>query len=255
MTHGLERIRIVLVNPVHAGNIGGVARAMKNMGLRDLWLVAPQRFPDPEASWRAAAAVDVLESARVVASLGEAIADCALVVGSSARDRRIPWPLATPRDCAQAVLEVAARQPVALLFGREDYGLSNEDLQRCNLHVNIPSDPAYSSLNLAMAVQVLAYELFTAAQARQQSAAPAPAWDQPLATADELERLAVHFEQTAIALGFLDPQRPRQLMPRMRRLFGRSRMDAMEMNILRGLLAAMDAHLARHGGGGDDGDL
>lgn len=239
----LERIRIVLVETVHSGNIGGVARAMKNMGLRDLRLVAPQRFPDPEASWRAVSAADVLDGAQVVATLDEAIADCALVVATSARERTIPWPVVTPRDCAPELLAVAAAgQPVAVLFGREDYGLSTADLQRCNYHVSIPTDSAYSSLNLAMAVQLIAYELFLAAIARGPQPA-APVWDRPLASNAELEYLYAHLERTAVAVGFLDPARPRQMMPRMRRLFARARLDVMELNILRGILAAVDRRL------------
>lgn len=244
----LDRIRIVLVNPVHSGNIGGAARAMKNMGLDNLWLVAPQRFPDPEATWRAASATDVLDAARVVPTLDEAIAGCGLVVGTSARERRIPWPVCGPRECAGELLDVAARQPVAILFGREDYGLSNDELQRCNLHVTIPTHDAYSSLNLAMAVQIIAYEIFSGAQARTGNAAVQQDWDQPLATAGDLELLYTHLEQTAIRTGFLDPARPRMFMPRMRRLFGRVRMDAMELNILRGLLAAMTEHHAGRNG-------
>lgn len=241
----LRDIRVVLVQTVHSGNIGGVARAMKNMGLRDLWLVSPRQYPDPEASWRAAAASDVLDGATVVGTLAEAIAGCALVVGTSARERKIPWPIVEPRACARELLDVrAGGQPVAVVFGREDFGLNNEELQCCNLHVTIPSDPEYSSLNLAMAVQVMAYELRLEALARE-GISTEVAWDQPLATADDLERLYVHFEATAIALGFLDPERPRQLMPRMRRLFGRSRMDVMELNVLRGMLAAMDDALQR----------
>ncbi|HEY9036123.1 MAG TPA: tRNA (cytosine(32)/uridine(32)-2'-O)-methyltransferase TrmJ [Pseudomonadales bacterium] len=246
----LEKIRIVLVNTVHSGNIGGVARAMKNMGLRDLWLVSPQRFPDPEASWRAVAAADVLDNARVVSTVDEAIADCALVIGTSARERKIPWPIVEPRECAGAALDVTAhQQPVAILFGREDYGLNNEELQRCNVHVTIPTDEAYSSLNLAMAVQIISYELRMAALAREGIEHPMR-WDQPLATSDDLERLYAHFEATAIAVGFLDPERPRQLMPRMRRLFSRSHMDVMELNVLRGMLAAMDHALSQQGDGG-----
>lgn len=234
----LDRIRIVLVNPVYAGNIGGCARAMKNMGLHQLWLVAPQQYPHPEASWRAVAAADVLESARVVDTVDEAIADCALVIGTSARERRIAWPVSTPRECATELLSVAGGdQPVAVLFGREDYGLSNEDLQRCNRHLCIPTDAAYSSLNLAMAVQILAYELFLQYET---PTADATAWDRPLASNQDLEFLYEHLERVAIDVGFLDPKRPRQMMPRMRRLFSRVRMDIMELNILRGLLAAVE---------------
>ena len=153
-------ICIVLVNTSHPGNIGAVARAMKNMGLVELRLVAPACFPAEEANWRAVAASDVLESALVVDTLAEAIGDCQLVIGTSARGRRIPWPVLDPRHCAEQALRAAGReQRVAFVFGREDRGLTNEELQQCNLHLHIPTHEDYTSLNLAMAVQIVAYEL------------------------------------------------------------------------------------------------
>ena len=155
----LDNIRIVLVNTTHPGNIGGVARAMKNMGLSRLYLVAPEKFPDEQAVWRAASAGDLLDSAVVTATVEEAIADCQFVVGTSARERRIPWPLLDPRQCAARIDPLSQREQVAIMFGREDRGLTNEELQLCNLHLNIPTSDAYSSLNLAMAVQIVCYEL------------------------------------------------------------------------------------------------
>ena len=155
----LDNIRIVLVNTSHPGNIGGVARAMKNMGLSRLYLVAPRQYPDEQADWRAVSAIDVLESAVVTETLEEAIGDCQFVVGTSARNRRIPWPLQDPRQCAGRIAKASAQQQVAVLFGREDRGLTNDELKLCNLHLNIPTSEAYSSLNLAMAVQILTYEL------------------------------------------------------------------------------------------------
>jgi len=228
-----DRIRIVLVQTSHPGNIGAAARAMKNMGLNRLVLVDPLRFPDQEATWRAAAAADVLEGALRCDTLAEAIADCSFVVGTSARSRRIPWPCEPPRTCAARIAEASLAGEVAVVFGREDSGLNNEELQRCNLHLHIPSDDAYTSLNLAMAVQIVCYELRLL---MLQPEAFEPRWDAPPATQADLERLYVHLEETLIALEFLDPAAPRQLMARLRRLYSRSQLDAMELNILRGIL-------------------
>lgn len=230
----LDNIRIVLVNTSHPGNIGGTARAMKNMGLSRLYLVEPRLFPHEEARWRAASALDVLESAVVVSSLEEAIGDCQFVVGTSARERRIPWPLLDPRQCARQLAVTSDREQVAMLFGREDRGLTNEELQACNLHLNIPTSADYSSLNLAMAVQIVCYELRMAV-----SDAPASAeqqWDSPFSTAQNMEKFYQHLEETLIDIEFLDPAAPRQLMPRLRRLYNRLRLDEMELNILRGIL-------------------
>jgi len=232
----LDNIRIVLVNTSHPGNIGGVARSMKNMGLRRLYLVAPKQFPDEQAQWRAASAVDVLEQACVVPTLEEAIGDCQFVVGTSARERRIPWPLLDPRQCASRIAEASGTEQVAVLFGREDRGLTNDELRVCNLHLNIPTSQAYSSLNLAMAVQIVAYELRMLYQADDLPQAEDDQWDTPFATRDNMERFYTHLEDTLVDLEFLDPQAPRQLMSRMRRLYGRVRLDEMELNILRGIL-------------------
>jgi tRNA (cytidine32/uridine32-2'-O)-methyltransferase len=230
-------IRIVLVNTTHPGNIGGVARAMKNMGLADLWLVAPTHFPAEEANWRAVAASDVLESAQVVDTLAEAIGDCQLVIGTSARGRRIPWPVLDPRHCAEQAMTAAAREErVAFVFGREDRGLTNEELQQCNLHLHIPTHEDYTSLNLAMAVQIVAYELRMQVVSGELPDDACADWDEPFSTAAAMEHYYEHLEQTLTEIGFLDPAAPRQLMPRLRRLYGRLRLDEMEMNILRGIL-------------------
>ena len=154
-----DNIRIVLVNTSHPGNIGGAARALKNMGLSRLYLVAPKEFPADKAVWRAAGAQDVLENAVVVDTLDEAIGDCGLVVGTSARGRRIPWPIVNPRECGERTWSEAKQHEVAVIFGREDRGLTNDELHKCNYHVHIPSNEEYSSLNLAAAVQVVAYEI------------------------------------------------------------------------------------------------
>lgn len=232
----LDNIRIVLVNTSHPGNIGGVARAMKNMGLERLYLVAPKQFPDEQATWRAASAADVLENAVVTASLGEAVADCQFVVGTSARGRRIPWPLQDPRRCAERMADASASEQVAVLFGREDRGLTNDELKICNLHLNIPTSADYSSLNLAMAVQVVCYELRMLLDADRLPSSEDDDWDTPFATRDNMERYYQHLEQTLIDVEFLDPAAPRQLMARLRRLYSRVRLDEMELNILRGIL-------------------
>lgn len=241
-------IEIVLVNTSHPGNIGGVARAMKNMGLTRLCLVAPRQFPDPQAEWRAASAIDILERARVVETLDEAVADSQFIVGTSARDRRIPWPLLDPRGCAARIGEhTDAGEGVAILFGREDRGLTNDELKRCNLHLHIPSAPEYSSLNLAMAVQIVCYELRMLAVAPSLPAQADAQWDTPFATAANMERFYAHLEETLADIGFLNPAAPRQLMPRLRRLYSRVRLDEMELNILRGILTSTQQWVARSG--------
>jgi tRNA/rRNA methyltransferase/tRNA (cytidine32/uridine32-2'-O)-methyltransferase len=216
---------------------------MKNMGLSRLVLVDPIEFPSSEAVARASGATDVLDDAQVVATLEEALVGCSVAFGTSARDRRIPWPLLDPRETgAVCVEQVGADAEVALVFGREYAGLTNEELQRCHYHVHIPSNPEFSSLNLAAAVQVLAYEVrmaWLAASgqpsklAKQETTSMLNA--QPV-TADELEHYYGHLEQTLVDIGFLDPAKPRHLMPRLRRLYGRSGISKLEMNILRGIL-------------------
>ncbi len=231
-----DNIRIVLVNTSHPGNIGGVARAMKNMGMSRLVLVQPRAFPHEQAEWRAASAVDILESAVVTDTLEAAIGDCQFVVGTSARERRIPWPLLDPRRCARRVAEVSPREQVAILFGREDRGLTNEELKTCNLHLHIPTSSAYSSLNLAMAVQIVCYELHMLQVEDELPDAQDGQWDAPFATRDNMERFYAHLQETLTDIEFLDPAAPRQLMARLRRLYSRVRLDEMELNILRGIL-------------------
>lgn len=231
-----DNIRIVLVNTSHPGNIGGVARAMKNMGLSRLYLVAPRQYPDEQATWRAASAGDVLDKAVVTDTLEEAIGDCQFVVGTSARERRIPWPLLDPRSSAGKIAELSSREQVAVLFGREDRGLTNEELKQCNLHMTIPTSDDYSSLNLAMAVQIVCYELRVLIGSDQDPAREDDEWDAPFSTRENMERFFVHLEQTLTDIEFLDPAAPRQLMARLRRLYSRVRLDEMELNILRGIL-------------------
>ena len=231
-------VRIVLVEPSHPGNIGGAARAMKTMGLESLYLVRPARFPDPQADWRAARAVDVLEAAKVVDSLDDAIGDCVLAVGTSARSRRIPLPLADAETVAGRLADEYAGQPVAILFGRETSGLTNEELQRCQLHLAIPASPEYPSLNLAMSVQVVCYELFKARSAPQ---APATASNEAtLASLEEVEGFLAHFESVLRRIDFLKSSAPRQAMTRLRRMFGRIGLEQVEVGMLRGILTHIE---------------
>ena len=246
-------IRFVLVAPSHPGNIGGAARAMKNMGFEDLALVTPERFPDPQAEWRAAAAGDVLERARVHPTLEDAIADCVLVAGASARRRSVPWPTRGVGDFAAEVAEVKAKGvagPVAVVFGRESSGLSNAELQRCHLHVTIPAAAAYPSLNLAMAVQVVAYELRKALWEAPALEADDHRDRQP-ATAAEIAAMLAHLERALLAIGFQDPRAPRQTMTRFRRLFARTRLDETEVAMLRGVLTHVERAVAQAAGASD----
>ncbi len=241
----LDNIRIVLVNTSHPGNIGGVARAMKNMGLSRLYLVEPRQFPDEQANWRAASAGDVLDGAVVTSTVEEAISDCQFVVGTSARERRIPWPLLDPRQCAQRMATASGQEQVAVLFGREDRGLTNDELKLCNLHLNVPTAESYSSLNLAMAVQIVCYELRMLEAQAQLPVSEDEQWDTPFATMDNMERFYTHLEQTLVDVEFLDPAAPRQLMSRLRRLYGRVRLDEMELNIMRGILTETQKWVSR----------
>jgi tRNA (cytidine32/uridine32-2'-O)-methyltransferase len=252
-----DNIRVILVNTSHPGNIGATARAMKNMGLRHLYLVDPRDFPSGVATGRAVGAVDILETATVTATLEEAISDCGLVIGASARSRRVPWPLLSPVQCAQKVVSEAGANKIALVFGREDSGLSNEELQLCNFHVHIRSDEDFSSLNLAAAVMVVSYEVRMAilgikeADTSTHDVAAAInqpedvvveglEWDVPRATGQQMESFYEHLEQVMVDLNFHDPENPRLLMMRMRRLFGRIRLDQMEASIMRGFLSHID---------------
>ncbi len=232
---GLDQVRLVLVGTTHPGNIGASARAMKTMGLRQLVLVQPQRYPCVEATAMASGADDVLHGARVVDDFDQAVGDCVLVMGASARRRGLSCPELDPRSAAGLLLEMAVRAPVALVFGRESSGLSNEELDRCHYMVRIPANPDYSSLNLAAAVQVLAYELRMAALLPHAGVPP----DSLPAPAEELERFYGHLQEVLLETGFLDPANPRHLMRRLRRLFNRARPDQNEINILRGMLSSV----------------
>jgi tRNA/rRNA methyltransferase/tRNA (cytidine32/uridine32-2'-O)-methyltransferase len=230
-------VRIILVGTTHPGNIGAVARAMKNMGLSDLVLVRPRHFPHEDATARASGAADILAATRVMETLDDALADCIFVAGASARSRTIGWPSLAPRECAARLCEENGRGPVAVVFGPEKSGLTNTDLDRCHTLLTIPTEPGFSSLNLAMAVQILTYEL---GLARHAGPAEPPGPEAPPATGEEMEHFYRHLEAVMIARGFLDTDNPRHLMRRLRRLFLRARPDKNEINILRGFLASVN---------------
>jgi TrmH family RNA methyltransferase len=233
----LDQVHIVLVETSHPGNIGAVARAMKNMCLSRLCLVAPQHYPSAAATARASGADDILEHARLFETLDEAIADCRLVVGASARRRTVDWPELDPRACAAEVVRAAPSGPVALVFGRENSGLTNAELGRCRFLVHIPANADYTSLNLAMAVQVIAYEVLMAARAAATTGAGGPV-GAARATAAQLQGLFDHLDQALADFGFADERRSDKLMRRLTRLFQRAEPDAHDINILRGILSA-----------------
>lgn len=233
----LAAIRIVLVRPTHPGNIGAAARALKNMGLSRLDLVAPENYPDPEASARAVDAKDVLEGAIIFPTLDEALKDCKTVIGTSSRQRRIEWPTLDPSACARRMLADAEHGAVALLFGQERTGLTNVELDRCQAVVEIPANPAYPSLNIAGAVQILAYEIWRAHSDRRANIA-ARSGESP-ASREDMQRLYRHLQEVLVQLQFLDPENPRLLMRRLIRLFNRAAPTHNEMNILRGILTAV----------------
>lgn len=235
-----EHVRIVLVNPSHPGNIGAVARAMKNMGLGRLYLTAPESFPHPEAVYRAVGAKDILERCVVVDDLSQALADCQLAFATSARSRHIDWPTYDPRQCAQHIMTASTQQEIAIVFGRESSGLTNEELAQCHGRVHIPAVDEFSSLNLAAAVQICTYEL---RMAWLQTTQKTPTPPRELVEHVHLESLYQHLETTLIKLEFLNPQHPKKLMQRLRRLFNRAELDLTEVNILRGILTAMDKML------------
>ncbi len=230
--------RMVLTRTSHPGNIGASARAMKNMGLNRLSLVDPLQFPSAEATARASGADDLLAAVEQFASLGQAVADCVLVIGASARVRSLPVPLLNPRQCAEMISQQQNSHQVALVFGNERTGLNNTELDLCHYLVQIPTNPDYSSLNLAAAVQVLSYELRMATTDIGSVSASAQMAENQLASTAEVERFYEHLEATLIEIDFLNPAQPKQLMRRLRRLFGRSRLDQNEVNILRGILTA-----------------
>ena len=230
------RIRVVLSHPSHPGNIGAAARAMKTMGFSELALVEPRHFPHAEAMTLAAGAADVVDAAQVYATLDAAVADCIVAAGFSARRRDLSHAPQTLREAAPELSAIATSQGrVALVFGNETSGLSNEELARCQRFVSIPANPAYPSLNLAAAVQVVCYELAVAA-----SSFDAPrANPREVATGEDVSRLCDEIERTALDSGYLDPQQPGRFMQRIRLLFARARLEREEVKILRGFLGAI----------------
>ena len=237
----LNSVKVVLVGTTHPGNIGATARAMKNMGILDLALVEPKEFPSDVATFRSKAAKDILEKASVHTSLEEAISECELVVGTSARGRTVPWPVLNPREAAEEMHKSSLNGKVAIVFGREDRGLTNEELGLCNFHVHIPSDPEYSSLNLSQAVQILAYEIrLSYLQDRHVNK---EYWDVELANNEQTERLINHMDELMQEVDFYDVENPRKLLVRVRRFFKRSKIDVMEANIFRGLFATIQKRL------------
>lgn len=240
----LDKIRIVLVNTSHTGNIGSVARAMKTMGFSKLYLVDPVNPVDSHASALAAGATDVLGNAVVVDTLQEAIADCNTVIGTSARSRTLSWPMVNPVECGEKLLAGTEQEgDVALVFGRENSGLTNEELQLCNFHVCIAANPEYSSLNLAMAVQTLCYEtrmryLAKGEQQIEQDDAVYP-------SSEQMELFYQHLEKTLSDTGFIIRQHPGQVMTKLRRLFNRARPEEQELNILRGILTSIDKSVVK----------
>jgi TrmH family RNA methyltransferase len=245
-------LRIVLVETSHPGNIGAVARAMKTMGLHDLRLVRPKRFPCAEATARAAGADDVLFDARVSDTLEASLRGCTWVVATSARTRSIAWPELEPRIAALQMVSLAQARPVALVFGREHSGLTNDELDRCHALVRIPSDPAFRSLNLAGAVQILAYEVYLAGRDREEEEITSSTVSSPRVTAEEMEGFYRHLEATLVDIGYLNPTHPKRLMRRLRRMFNRMQPEHAELNVLRGILkgAQQASETGREGRGG-----
>lgn len=240
-----ENVRIVMINTSDSGNVGAAARAMKTMGFSRLYLVDPLDYPSGKATARASGASDVLHHAVVCSDFDEAVADCQLVVGTSARMRSIPIPVMAPREFGQMLQVEPDQSEVAIVFGRENSGLNNDELRRCNYHISIPGNPEYSVLNVAAAVQVLCYELslaLTSKQASDPQAAPhmqvsATEWDAPISTKEEMDLFLEHFKQTLLDIRFYDPATPRQILTRLRRLYTRTRLDRLEMNLMRGVLS------------------
>lgn len=230
----LSNVKIILVETSHPGNIGATARAMKTMGLKHLTLVDPKKFPHVEATARAASADDILTNCTVVDSLDEALSDSAIIIGTSARLRRMTVELLDPPNCAQLVRNTPVDTPVAIIFGREDSGLTNDELNRCHYHIHIPTAPDYTSLNLAAAVQIVCYELRMAQLNKAETIESSAA--EPLASDHEIQLFYDRLEKTLIKIDFLDPAVPRKLMPRFKRMYNRIRLEKTELDLLMGML-------------------
>ena len=250
----LSHVRIVMVNTTLPANIGSALRAMKTMGLSKLVLVAPKTYPHPDIDALAAGATDLIEQIEIVETLADAIKDCHLVFGTSARSRTIPWPLLDARPAAEKSISAVVndQQVVAVVFGREDRGLTNEELAMANYHVTIPVNTDYGVLNVAQAIQVICYEMrmatLAAVESAEDEAATMPVtdtesmqWDEPLVTHEQMEQFYPHIEKMLAEIEFLDPKNPRLLPLRLRRLFGRIQLDRMEYHLLRGIFSRVQA--------------
>ncbi|WP_162813427.1 tRNA (cytosine(32)/uridine(32)-2'-O)-methyltransferase TrmJ [Vibrio cholerae] len=240
----LERVKVVLVGTTHSGNIGSAARAMKVMGLSQMVLVDPQCQVDAQAIALAAGASEIALNAQIYPTLEAAVADCGLVVGTSARSRTLEWPMLEPRECGEKLISEANQHSVAMVFGRERTGLTNDELQLCHYHVCVPANPEYSSLNLAMAVQLLSYEVRMAYLALQQSLQNSTLQEE-YPRHQELERFYAHLEQVIMQTEFISAQQPGQVMNKLRRMFTRARPEAQEINILRGILTSVQKSISR----------
>ncbi|EJL6469928.1 tRNA (cytosine(32)/uridine(32)-2'-O)-methyltransferase TrmJ [Vibrio cholerae] len=240
----LERVKVVLVGTTHSGNIGSAARAMKVMGLSQMVLVDPQCQVDAQAIALAAGASEIALNAQIYPALEAAVADCGLVVGTSARSRTLEWPMLEPRECGEKLISEANQHSVAMVFGRERTGLTNDELQLCHYHVCVPANPEYSSLNLAMAVQLLSYEVRMAYLALQQSSQSSTLQEE-YPRHQELERFYAHLEQVIMQTEFISAQQPGQVMNKLRRMFTRARPEAQEINILRGILTSVQKSISR----------
>ncbi|MGT3786130.1 tRNA (cytosine(32)/uridine(32)-2'-O)-methyltransferase TrmJ [Vibrio cholerae] len=240
----LERVKVVLVGTTHSGNIGSAARAMKVMGLSQMVLVDPQCQVDAQAIALAAGASEIALNAQIYPTLEAAVADCGLVVGTSARSRTLEWPMLEPRECGEKLISEANQHSVAMVFGRERTGLTNDELQLCYYHVCVPPNPEYSSLNLAMAVQLLSYEVRMAYLALQQSSQSSTLQEE-YPRHQELERFYAHLEQVIMQTEFISAQQPGQVMNKLRRMFTRARPEAQEINILRGILTSVQKSISR----------
>ena len=239
----VDSIKIVLVGTTHPGNIGAAARAIKTMGLKHLDLVSPKEFPSDEAIYRSKAAKDILDEASIYESLLESVKDCEIVIGTSARNRKIPWPVLDPKGASKEInSKVRKNSKAAIVFGREDRGLTNEELGLCNLHVHIPTNEEYTSLNLAQAVQIMTYEIRMSFRDLDNKDNDQE-WDVDLATSDQTERLIDHMDELMKEVEFYDTENPRKLLLRVRRFFKRSDIDVMEANIFRGLFSTIQKKL------------
>lgn len=234
----LDNIRIVLVATTHPGNIGAAARAMKTMGVKKLVLVSPKIFPGAEVTARASGADDILSNVQVFEDLQDAIKDCSYVVGTSARTRNIPWPVKSPEQAARQIIQKASKAiNVAVIFGRENSGLSNDEIELCNTIIEIPSNPDFSSLNIAAAVQIICYELRKATMVVDEKFEEIIE-ETPPASAEQMKMFYEHLEQCLVDIDYYDPEKPRLLMRRLKRLFNRAQLDLNEYNIFRGILTA-----------------